>query len=110
MLTWAKDSSEKYFTSTSSSLFNCCRQGKISDSTTLQEERSVHATKDYIQYIGSDLSKNTRTLGVFSLVPRPLPDFISQLWRKSGEGMGSKLRHRLEMVDSVSTNRVHVMY
>ena len=29
---------------------------------------------------------------------------------KSGEGLGSKLRHRLETVDSVSTNRVHVTY
>jgi len=26
---------------------------------------------------------------------------------KSGESLGSKLRHGLEMVDSVSTNRVH---
>ena len=29
---------------------------------------------------------------------------------KSGEGLGSKLRHRPEMVDSVSTNQVHVTY
>ena len=29
---------------------------------------------------------------------------------KSGEGLGAKLRHRPEMVDSVSTNRVHVTY
>ena len=29
---------------------------------------------------------------------------------KSGEGLGSKLRHRPEMVESVSTNRVHVTY
>ena len=29
---------------------------------------------------------------------------------KLGEGLGSKLRHRPEMVDSVSTNRVHVTY
>ena len=42
-----------------------------------------------------------------SLAPRPLPDFISQPWRKIGEGLGSKLRHEPEMVDSVSTNRVH---
>jgi len=26
---------------------------------------------------------------------------------KSGEGLGSKLRHRPEMVDSVCTNQVH---
>ena len=45
-----------------------------------------------------------------SLGPRPLPDFISQLWRKSGEGLGAKLHHGPEMVDSVSTNRVHVTY
>ena len=47
-----------------------------------------------------------------SLVPRPLPYFISQPYHgeKLGEGLGSKLRHGLEMVDSVSTNRVHVTY
>ena len=32
-----------------------------------------------------------------SLVPRPLPDFILQLWRKigikSGSGLGTKLQH-----------------
>ena len=43
-----------------------------------------------------------------SLVPRPLPDFISQLWRKVGRRPGikttsrtenyAKLRHGLEMV------------
>ena len=38
-----------------------------------------------------------------SLVSRPLPDFISQPWRKSGEDLGSKLRHGPEMVDPVST-------
>ena len=42
-----------------------------------------------------------------SLIPRPLPDYISQPWRKI---VGSKLCHRPEMVDSVSTNQVHVMY
>ena len=31
----------------------------------------------------------------------------SSYGEKSGEGLGSKLRHRPEMVDSVSTNRVH---
>ena len=40
-----------------------------------------------------------------SLIPRPLPDFISQL---SGGGLGSLLRHELEMVDMVSTNRVPI--
>ena len=29
---------------------------------------------------------------------------------KSGEGLGSKLRHGPEMVDSVSTNRVRITY
>ena len=29
---------------------------------------------------------------------------------KSGEGLGSKLRHGPEMVDLVSTNQVHVTY
>ena len=29
---------------------------------------------------------------------------------KLGEVLGSKLRHRLEMVDSVSRNRLHVTY
>ena len=42
-----------------------------------------------------------------SLVPRPLPDFISQPWRKIGRRPGSKIRHGPEMVDSVCTNRVH---
>ena len=28
----------------------------------------------------------------------------------SGEGLGSKLRHGPEIVDSVSTNRVHITY
>ena len=34
----------------------------------------------------------------------------SSCGEKSGEGLGSKLRHKLEMVDSVSTNQVHIMY
>ena len=45
-----------------------------------------------------------------SLDPRPLPDFISQPWRKLGEDLGTLLCHGLEMVDMVSTNRVHVTY
>ena len=36
-----------------------------------------------------------------SLIPRPLPDFISQPYR---EGLGSLLRHRQEMVDLVRTD------
>ena len=43
--------------------------------------------------------------------PRPLPDFILQPWRKIGRRLGIKtIRHGPEMVDSVSTNRVHVTY
>ena len=41
--------------------------------------------------------------GVTSLVPRPLPDFILQPWRKIGRRPGIKLRHGPEMVDSAST-------
>ena len=40
-----------------------------------------------------------------SLVPRPLPDFISQTWTIIGRRPGIKLRRGPEMVDSVSTNR-----
>ena len=39
---------------------------------------------------------------IFSLVPRPLPDCISQPWRKIGRRPGSKTSSRPEMVDSVS--------
>ena len=47
-----------------------------------------------------------------------IPSFIGQNYfcetgsrgEKSGEGLGSKLRHGPEMVDSVNTNRVHVTY
>ena len=55
--------------------------------------------------------------------PRPLPSYFSlasspgpsqilshSRVEKSGEDLGSKLRHGPEMVDSVSTNRVHVTY
>ena len=49
-------------------------------------------------------------VGHFSLIPRPLPDFISQLWRKIGRRPGIKTTSRTRMVDSVSTNRVHVTY
>ena len=38
-----------------------------------------------------------------SLVPRPLPDFISQPWRKIGRTPGTIIRHGPEMVDLVST-------
>ena len=36
-----------------------------------------------------------------SLIPRPLPDLSRSRGEKSGEGLGSKLRHGPEMVDSV---------
>ena len=36
-----------------------------------------------------------------SLVPRPLPDFISQPGEKLGEGLEPILRHGPEMVDSI---------
>ena len=39
---------------------------------------------------------------VVSLIPRPLPDFILQLWRKSGEGLVLLLCHGPEMLDLVS--------
>ena len=47
-----------------------------------------------------------------------IPSFVGQSYfcetgsrgEKSGEGLGSKLRHGPEMVDSVNTNRVHVTY
>ena len=54
--------------------------------------------QNYLEEVG-------RTSPCTSLVPRPLPDFISQPWRKSGEGLGSLLRHGPEMVDSVNTWR-----
>ena len=38
-----------------------------------------------------------------SPIPRPLPDFISQLKNQEKTCMGSKLRHGPEMVDSVCT-------
>ena len=54
--------------------------------------------------------------GAFNSIPliasSPGPSQILSRSRgeKSGEGLGAKLRHGPEMVDSVSTNRVHVTY
>ena len=48
--------------------------------------------------------------GVRGIVPRPLPDSISQLWRKLGEGLLSTLHHGPEMVDSVSDGKVPTQY
>ena len=50
------------------------------------------------------------TIKEASLVPRPLPDLSRSRGEKSGEGLRSKIRHGPEMVDSVSTNRVHITY
>ena len=41
----------------------------------------------------------------YNLVPRPLQILSRSCGEKLGEGLGSKVRHELEMVDSVSTNR-----
>ena len=63
------------------------------------------------QSVMADISAQSQSFTlvfICGLVPKTLPDFISQLWRKSGEGLASLLRHGLEMVDSVSTDRVHV--
>ena len=57
--------------------------------------RGLQMMQNYLEEVG-------RTSPCTSLVPRPLPDFISQPWRKSGEGLGSLLRHRPDM-DLVST-------
>ena len=46
--------------------------------------------QNYLEEVG-------RTRPCTSLVARPLPNFISQPWRKSGEGLGSLLRRRPEM-------------
>ena len=63
------------------------------------------------QNVMADISAQSQSFTlvfICGLVPKPLPDFISQPWRKSGEGLASLLRHGLEMEDSVSTDRVHV--
>ena len=63
------------------------------------------------QNVMADISARSQSFSlvfICSLVPKPLPDFISQPWRKSGEGLASLLHHGLEIVDSVSTDRVHV--
>ena len=46
---------------------------------------------------------------ISSLSPGP-SQILSRSRGESGEGLESKLRHGPEMVDSVSTNRVHVTY
>ena len=47
---------------------------------------------------------------LYSLVPRPLPDFISQPWRKIGRRPGIKTMSQTGNGGLGSTNRVHVTY
>ena len=42
--------------------------------------------------------------------PKVTPRFYLAAVEKSGEGLGTLLRHRPDMVDSVGTNRVHITY
>ena len=42
--------------------------------------------------------------------PGPTQTLSRSRGEKLGEGLGSKLRHGPEMVDSVSTNQVHITY
>ena len=59
------------------------------------------------------ISSTSRSLTRYSAVassPGPSQILSRSHGEKSGEGLGSKLRHGPEMVDSVSTNRVHVTY
>ena len=42
--------------------------------------------------------------------PGPSQILSRSCGEKSGEDLGAKLHHEPEMVDSVSTNRVHVTY
>ena len=56
------------------------------------------------------VSSNAKLLSNVSLVPGSSQILSRSRGEKSGEGLGSKLRHGPEMVDSVSTNRVHVTY
>ena len=55
-------------------------------------QHCMHCYHDAVGQMKTNLS---------SLIPRPLPDFISIRGEKSGEGLGSKLCHGAEMVDSV---------
>ena len=69
----------------------------------------------FTELVSSYYEENSQTYHLPSLIPRPLPDFILQPQRKSGEGLGSLHRkwwtrlvtHGPEMVVLVSTNRVH---
>ena len=35
--------------------------------------------------------EQNKQMMILSLVPKPLPDFISQLWREIGSGLGTRL-------------------
>ena len=56
----------------------------------------IPAFQDYLPYIASS--------------PGPSQILSRSRGEKPGEGLGSLLRHGPEMVDSVSTNRVHITY
>ena len=47
---------------------------------------------------------------VLASSPGPSQILSRSRGEKSGEGLGAKIRHGLEMVGSVSTNRVHITY
>ena len=54
------------------------------------------------------LLKTGLKISLPSLVPRSSQILSRSRGEKSEEGLGAKLRYRPEMVDSVSTNQVHV--
>ena len=55
-------------------------------------------------------TKSTKMLQLLASSPGHSQILSHSRGEKSGEGLGAKLSHGPEMVDSVSTNRVHVMY
>jgi len=102
-----------------SSVLECFERGKWLVPARYQCESRImshlhHIATSYttvLMDVWTSLRSGKQDIGFISLVPRPLPDFISQLWKKkSGEGLGAKLCHGLEIVESVSTNQVHVTY
>ena len=78
----------------------------------------VHVCGLHCEIVSDSSSLVPRTLGGHKAIHGSLlasyPGHSQILSRsrgeKSGEGLGAKLCHGLEMVDSVSTNRVHVTY
>ena len=67
----------------------------------IQEHRSEQSTRH---------SAAVTTWWLLASFPGPSQILSRSSGEKSGEGLGSKLRHGPEMVDSVSTKRVHVTY